>query len=156
MQPAFIRLVDNLRKQLEQSNWQGDYQEIPKWGEEVADETKARVLLLKAELEQATPEAAAEIEAALAQLPAPYPGYQLQLSQQDKQISVDIWDLCYQVCFCRYNSQTGTSHHADGSASSEVEIDRSLFDEKTGELDWNRLDEKTHELVNQVFLNLPD
>ena len=28
MQPAFIRVIDNLRKQLEQSSWKGTYQEI--------------------------------------------------------------------------------------------------------------------------------
>jgi hypothetical protein len=35
-----------------------------------------------------------------------------------------------------------------------VEVDTTLFDE-TGEVDWNRLDAKAIQIVDQVFANLP-
>jgi hypothetical protein len=35
-----------------------------------------------------------------------------------------------------------------------VEVDRSLFDE-FGDVDWNRLDDKTQRLVGQIFAGLP-
>jgi hypothetical protein len=107
MQPAFIRVVDNLRKQLDESEWQGTYQEIQ----------------------------------------SPYPGYLLCLTRRDRSVNVDIWDLCFQICFLEYNpSQT--------QESQAVEIDTSLIEE-TGDVDWQRLETKAQQLVKQIFANLP-
>ena len=106
MQPAFIRIIDNIRKQLDQSSWKGTYQDIK----------------------------------------TPYPGYQLCLSYQDHSVEVDIWDLCYQICFRNYQL-----HQIDNS---EVEIDTNLIDE-TGEVDWQLLETKAQQLVKQVFADLP-
>ncbi len=108
MQPAMIRIVDNLRKHLEQSDWEGTYQETH----------------------------------------FPYPGYQLNLSKGDRQEIVDIWELCYQLCFSNYHLT-----HAPQEMQ-EVEIDTSLIDEQ-GEVDWNRLDTKAQQITNQVFASLP-
>ncbi|MDF0553106.1 hypothetical protein [Kamptonema sp. UHCC 0994] len=108
MQPALIRLIDNIRKQLDESVWKGTYQEV--------------------------------------QLPVP--GYQLCLEHQGKEMCVDLWELCYQVCFSNY-----TPTHVK-SQSVEVEIDTSLIDE-TGNVDWNRLDEKATQLVDEIFAQLP-
>lgn len=108
MQPALIRVIDNIRKQLEESTWQGTYEEVQ----------------------------------------TPYPGYTLCLQHQDRQVTFDVWDLCYQVCFSNYRST-----HAE-MESVDVEIDTSLLDE-TGDVDWNQLDTKAKQLVQEVFANLP-
>lgn len=108
MQPALIRLIDNIRKQLDESVWKGTYQEV--------------------------------------QLPVP--GYQLCLEHQDQKMCVDLWELCYQVCFSNY-----TLTHVENQ-SVEVEIDTSLIEE-TGNVDWNRLEAKASQLVQEMFAQLP-
>ncbi|MBV8882718.1 MAG: hypothetical protein JO235_01775 [Chroococcidiopsidaceae cyanobacterium CP_BM_RX_35] len=91
----------------------------------------------------------AEIKQALAQLPTPHPGYHLCLQRQGlPQTNVDLWELCYQVCFHNYSSSLAHS------ATWEVQIDTSLIDE-SGDVDWQRLDAKAGELVEQVFASLP-
>ncbi|NJK75838.1 MAG: hypothetical protein HC786_29895 [Richelia sp. CSU_2_1] len=109
MQPALIRVLDNIRKQLDESIWNGTYHEKQ----------------------------------------TPFPGYQLLLEHGDKQRYVDIWELCYQVCFINYNPT-----HSE-MESREVEIDTSLIEEDTGDVDWNRLDAKASELIQAIFDSLP-
>ncbi|MGH2414573.1 MAG: hypothetical protein ACRDEA_12995 [Microcystaceae cyanobacterium] len=114
MQPAFIRIIDNIRKQLDESTWQGTYQEVQ----------------------------------------TPYPGYLLCLTNQERSVEVDVWNLCFQVCFRDYNlQQTEVSDNGE-NAVQEVEIDTSLIDE-TGDVDWQRLETKAQQLVRQTFANLP-
>lgn len=105
MQPAFIRILDNIRKQLEESDWQGTFQEIQ----------------------------------------TPYPGYLLSLTRQDRSIDIDLWELCFEVCFLDYES--------DRTDNDEVDIDTSLIDE-TGDVDWQLLETKAQTTVNKVFANL--
>ena len=157
MQPAFIRLVDNLRKQLDEATtWRGTYEDVPIWPDGVSEDVKAQVLELQAQLKTATPTEAAAIESTLSDLPAPNPGYWLRLAQNDQQVRIDLWELCYRICFRDYDPATGTSRSRGfGQAQSQgVEVDRSLLDE-FGEVDWNRLDDKTQRLVAQVFAGLP-
>jgi hypothetical protein len=146
MQPAFIRVIDNLRKQVEQSTWQSSYRDAPVWAENTPEDIKASVAQLQEQLKTASPEQAAEIQQALSQLPSPYPGYELCLKQNDRQVTIDLWELCYQICF---------SNQTDQPTDQAVEVDTSLIDE-TGEVDWNRLDDKTKTLVEQIFENLPN
>ncbi|MEL7035701.1 MAG: hypothetical protein AAFO04_08820 [Cyanobacteria bacterium J06592_8] len=77
----------------------------------------------------------------------PYPGYRLDLKYNDQQVSVDIWELCYQVCFRNYQPS-----HAS-QESQEVEIDTSLIDE-TGDVDWTKLEQKTSMIIDNFFNNL--
>lgn len=154
MQPAFIRLIDNVRKQLDESTWTGSYEEIPVWSEGTSDAEKAQVVQLQERLKTAPAEEADEIERSLAQLPTPYPGYHLTLKQHDRQVSVDLWQLCYQICFQNYDADSGTAHASGQTETLPVEVDTSLFDE-TGEVDWNRLDEKTQQIVERIFAALP-
>jgi hypothetical protein len=107
MQPTFIRVIDNLRKELDNSVWRGSYKELD----------------------------------------APYPKYILCLTYGTDTVKVDIWELCFQVCFTNYLPSSGESQ--------AVEVDQSLFDEE-GALDWNRLESKTQQLVRKVFANLPN
>ncbi|HEY9864782.1 MAG TPA: hypothetical protein V6D21_11455 [Candidatus Obscuribacterales bacterium] len=109
MQPALIRLLDNISKQLDQSIWKGSYQEVQD----------------------------------------PVPGYRLELEHNGQQISVDIWELCYQICFQNYRP----THVA--AESLEVEIDMSLIDQEIGDVDWQNLENKTRKIIQDLFANLP-
>lgn len=108
MQPALIRILDQVRKQLEDTTWKATYKDVQ----------------------------------------TPLPGYQLCLEQQDTSVCVDLWELCFQVCFRDYNPT-----HSE-LESQEVEIDTRLIDE-TGDVDWQCLDTKAQHLVEQVFARLP-
>jgi len=107
MQPALIRIVDQVRKQLEDTTWKATYKDVQ----------------------------------------TPIPGYQLCLEKQDTSICVDLWELCFQVCFRNYKPV-----HSE-LESQEVEIDTTLIDE-TGDVDWQGLDTKAQQLVAQVFADL--
>ena len=107
MQPALIRIVDQVRKQLEDTTWKATYKDVQ----------------------------------------TPIPGYQLCLEKQDTSICVDLWELCFQVCFRNYKPV-----HSE-LESQEVEIDTTLIDE-TGDVDWQCLDTKAQQLVAQVFADL--
>lgn len=109
MQPALLRVVDNIRKQLEISNWKGTYEEIE----------------------------------------TPIPGHQLCLQRNDQQVTYNIWDLCFQVCFRDYHPAP------DESGSQEVEVDTRLIDEN-GEVDWQQLEDKTKNIIETLFANLPE
>ncbi len=156
MQPAFIRLIDNLRKQLEQSSWKGTYEDVPLWAEDVSDDIKLQVTQLRATLQTASAEDAIAIEAALAQLPTAHPGYHLHLEQADQRVTVDLWNLCYQICFKDYDAASGMTHALGETSSNQtVSIDTDLFEE-TGAVDWHRLDRKTQQVVEQIFGTLPE
>jgi hypothetical protein len=114
MQPTFIRVIDNVRKQLDTSDWQGSYKEITE----------------------------------------PLPGYHLCLTRQARSLEVDVWNLCYQVCFSNYHPAIIENFNENNFTSYEVEIDTRLIDE-TGEIDWHLLDSKAQQLVHDVFENLP-
>jgi hypothetical protein len=146
MQPAFIRLIDNLRKQLEETTWKGTYRDVLVWADGIPDDVKATVTQLQEQLKTAPPEQTAEIEQTLSHLPTPYPGYELHLEQNGQQVNVDLWELCYKICF-----QTEGAVLTDDRP---VAVDTSLIDE-TGEVDWNELDNKTKQLVSEIFENLP-
>ncbi|NEP42062.1 MAG: hypothetical protein F6K25_27805 [Okeania sp. SIO2G4] len=108
MQPAFIRLLDHIRKKLDNSVWQGDYQEVEK----------------------------------------PIPGYRLDLEYQDQKVSIDIWELCYQVCFSNYHF----THSSEQIV--EVEVDTSLLNDE-GNVNWEHLDEKALRVVENMMADLP-
>ncbi len=114
MQPALLRVVDNIRKELESSTWKGTYKEVTK----------------------------------------PIPGYHLCLTRRDRQIEIDIWELCYQVCFREYHP----IHHifsGDDESNYEVEVDTRLLDD-FGEVDWQLLESKAQQSVRKVFESLPN
>ncbi len=113
MQPSLIRVLDNIRKQLETSSWQGSYQEITH----------------------------------------PVPGYILCLTKGEGKIEIDIWQLCYQVCFQDYHF---TPNHIFSSADArtcEVDIDDRLLDD-TGDIDWQLIEAKAQKVVRDIFENL--
>ncbi len=144
MQPTFIRVIDNVRKLLDKSSWKGTYHDVLTWAAGTSDETKAIVTQMVQELETATPEQAEQIRETLAKLPTPHPGYHLCLQRQEQQVNVDLWELCYKVCFVNYTL-----------SDDPVDVDTSLLDE-TGDVEWNFLDKKAKLVVGEMFASLPD
>ena len=147
MQPVFIRLIDNIRKQLDESKWIGTYQNIQHWPEGTSPETQNRVMHLQYKLAKAAPDDVSEIQQELAQLPHPIPGYELCLQQGDRHITVDLWEVCYQICFRNYSS-IQQEHQVP------ADIDTHLIDD-SGNVDWNQLDEKAQRIVGNIFATLP-
>lgn len=109
MQPAYIRVVDNLRKAIEDSSWRESYQEVQ----------------------------------------TPLPGYELSLSSEEKEIKINLWELCFEVCFQDY--QRGS---VPLDAALTVDVDTSLLTEDTGEVNWERLDEKAMGKVEKLLKKL--
>ncbi len=147
MQPAFIRVVDQIGKQLGQSDWTGVYETIETWPEGTTPETKAEVSQLQEQLEKATPEQTVALDQVLAQLPQPEIDYLLCLKKQDYQVEVNLWELCYQVCLSNYNP-------LEDQSVDEIQVDTQLID-VVGEVDWRLLDHKARQVVEQVFKQLP-
>lgn len=147
MQPAFIRVIDNIRKHLEQSSWHGTYEDVQVWPDDTPPETRQRVLKLQDKLADADPNEVGDIQRTLETLPQPFPGYELCLTQADHRIHVDLWDLCYHICFSNYGVD-------EGDRTTPVEVDQTLFDE-TGEVDWHQLDAKARDRIAAIFDQLP-
>lgn len=148
LQPALIRLVDNLRKRLEQTtDWQG--QDWPVWPDGTTEAQKQQVIELQQQLRQAKPDAAVELEHTLAQLPTPHPGYLLTSKHTGRQITIDLWQLQFQVCFRNYPDIDALQPERE----QHVEIDADLLD-VDGEVDWDALDIKAHQVVEQIFIDL--
>jgi hypothetical protein len=113
MQPAYIRLVDQIRQQTEENdqNIQVSYEEIT----------------------------------------TPYPSNLLCLQPKGSKaltglaLRVNIWDLCFQVCFLNYEPLP------DHQIEQLVAIDISLFNPDSQEIDWTKLDLKAQAAVRQVF-----
>ncbi|MDJ0511488.1 MAG: hypothetical protein QNJ64_19900 [Crocosphaera sp.] len=108
MQPSFIRVMDNLRKQLEKSNLVATYEEVQN----------------------------------------PFPGHQVILTHEEKSVTMSVWEICFKVCFLEYNFSSEDSTQD----SLMVDIDSELFKEK-GEIDWDKLEEKTQQTIKTIIEN---
>ncbi|MEL6129079.1 MAG: hypothetical protein AAFR30_04135 [Cyanobacteria bacterium J06628_4] len=141
MQPALIRIIDNIRKQLDVSDWQGTYRDDMRWPTETTADQKQQYLALQEMLETATPEEHDQIQATLSQMPSPEHLYTLCLKKQDQQQQeIDVWQLCYRLC------------NVEGSdPDSAIIIDTSLLDLEMGDVNWIALDQKAKRLVEDVF-----
>lgn len=124
IQPALLRLLDQIRKQLETSAWKGSYQTIELWPEGIDPTTTPPQVL-----------------------------YMLTLTHGERQQRVNMWELCYQICFCDYVPCLESEGIADFQVG-EVITDTSLFIGED-EIDWHRLDDKARRVVEQVFMKLP-
>jgi hypothetical protein len=138
LQPALIRVVDNLRKAMEASGWTGTYEEHLLWPEGSTPDQQEQVRQIAAQLEDADPETAQALQQQLSHLPIPFPGYELRVNQGEHTHSIDVWALCYQVCFTQYDPDQ------------PAEVDPRLLDE-VGDVDWLALDEKAQKLVQEAF-----
>ncbi len=136
MQPCLIRVIDNLRKHTETLDWHSEYVEHRLWPSHATPAQQQEFADLTAALQQASPEEALRLETALSQLPTPTPTYELRLTRQAQTASLDVWDLCFQVCFQNY------------LPNQPVSVDTTLLD-PDGDIDWITLDEKARMLVSR-------
>ena len=147
MQPALIRVIDNIRKQLDSTSWQGRYEEELIWPVGTTPEQQQDYQNLQKQLHGVPPAEHDRVAALISQLPQPSPLYTLRLTKQGyPDRTVDIWALCYQVCMA------GDSPF---SADIELSADDRLFDDE-GAVDWQQLDDKTQVLVAAIFEGLSE
>ena len=74
----------------------------------------------------------------------PYPGHQLLLTKDENVITIDIWQLCFQVCFLNYQEELIDNY---------IDIDTSLIAED-GEVNWLNIENKTKQIIQNMFTNL--
>jgi hypothetical protein len=154
MQPAFIRVIDRLRTTLEQSEWAGQYETLQAWPSEATPEIQAEVLDLMDRIEAAEDGDRPELEHRLEALPQPISVYLLHLSKAEQARTLNLWEMCYQVCLADYVPQLERPTFVDMPLE-EISPDLTLFDE-VGEVDWPRLDLKTAHVVQAAFESLED
>ena len=149
MQPILIRLIDHLRKALEEHHWRGEYVNQEIWPDSADSATRERRQALVQALETAEGEQTQALQGELDRLPSPYPGYVLKISAatdspeldgsaQDPFASFDLWELCYHICFTNYPQSRDQGESAM--------VDPQLIDEM-GDVEWNQVDEKTQHFV---------
>jgi hypothetical protein len=138
MQPCLIRIIDNLRKATENLDWQSEYTQAQHWPEGTTEVQQQQFAELAAQLDQADADTAPHIEQALRQLPSPTPIYHLRLTQGERVAMLDVWELCFRLCFVDYHP------------GQPVTVDAGLV-EADGEIDWITLDEKAKALVTQAL-----
>jgi hypothetical protein len=152
MQPTFIRVMDHLRRTLEQSDWKGQYETTYAWPEGTSPEAKAEVLWLYDQLEGAAKADQADIECQLEELPQPIPVYLLHLEKGQEQRTMNLWELCCQICVADYNAQIECTDFVEVDLDVALP-DSSLFD-ASGEVDWVRLDQKATGVIQSAFQSL--
>lgn len=135
IQPALIRLLDQLRKALESSAWQGRYETVEVWPDQPDGGAKSGDL-----------EAESSVQ--------PQVLYWLHLTRSPAELKINLWELCYQICFSHYEPDWHYPTVRDFQVG-EVEVDTTLF-EANGEVDWNSLDAKTEQIVRELFASLPE
>lgn len=132
VQPALIRLVDQLRQQLADSAWKSSYETVEVWpknhqqnqGNQESGDTEPQIL------------------------------YWLYLTPKDasepsQPIAINLWELCYQICFTDYTPVLDCPTIQDFQVG-DVAVDQTLFGDD-GEVDWNRLDIKAAAVVEAMF-----
>ena len=145
MQPALIRVIDNLRKQLDSSDWKGEYEETLIWPAATTDAQKQTYTELQQQLHGVPIEEHDRVADLMSELPQPAPLYSLKLTKpKAEEQMLDIWALCYQVCSTNYSV----------NLEAPLEADTDLLT-VSGEVDWRKLDDKTKTLIEEKFLSLP-
>lgn len=150
IQPALIRLLDQLRKALESSPWQGSYETVEVWpknGHSDGHSTDVSNIDISSTDESNIDESNTEAK------DQPQILYWLHLKRSPDELKINLWELCYQICFSHYEPDWQRVDIRDFQVG-EVDVDASLFD-GTGEVDWNRLDAKTERIVKALFAALP-
>ncbi|MGL5034049.1 MAG: hypothetical protein ACRC6M_09650 [Microcystaceae cyanobacterium] len=96
------------------------------------------------------------------EIETPYPGHRLCLSLGDHSFKIDLWQLCFQICFLNYHlpllsHQDSTEPIISLAREQELEVivDSTLFNEQ-GEVDWPNLEEKTQRIIQALVSSLPN
>ena len=81
----------------------------------------------------------------------PLPGHQLSLTHEDTSVTINIWDICFKVCFIDYQF----SSNQLSQDSIMVEIDNNLFNEDK-QINWQHLKTKTEKTIQTIINNFPE
>ena len=85
----------------------------------------------------------------------PIPGYHLNLSHNNQSVTVDIWQLCFKICFVNYTPSLLVDDKTTNAQDTEaVDVDTRLIDQ-VGEIDWQQLETKTKQQISHLFASLP-
>ncbi len=152
MQPALIRLIDQLGHYLTTSDWRGEYETQEYWPEQTSADLKQQVMTLRQQWESADPESKPGLEAQLFALPQPLVGYVLHLERGETKTHFNLWELCYQICFESYTPKLDWEGITDLPIE-QIQVDARLLNDQ-GEVDWNALDQKAAQVVTQAFQSL--
>lgn len=87
------------------------------------------------------------------EIQAPFPGHQLILENGDRLYRVNLWDLCFQVCFANYQPRPFVDNLPDHDRELWVEIDQTLFTEN--DINWTALDNKAQHCIQTMIDALP-
>jgi hypothetical protein len=152
MQPAFIRVIDHLRTTLEQSDWVGQYETLQAWPSDATPEIRVEVLYLMDQVEAVEEGDRAALEQQLEGLPQPISVYLLHLTKAEQARTLNLWEMCYQICLADYIPQLERPTFIDIPLE-EISPDCTLLDE-AGEVDWPCLDLKAAQVVKAAFESL--
>ena len=152
LQPALIRLIDQLRQQLAKSTWQWKYETLEVWPPEVSQSQRNRYAQLQDQLDTAQESEMEAIEAELAMMAMPIPVYQLEIWRDEAHQRVNMWELCYQICLCQYEPVFEAESLTSPSLA-EFPFDSKLLSE-TEEIDWVYLDQRAAQVVSRLLETL--
>ena len=153
MQPALIRLIDQLRQQFTEASIEWTYETTELWPKDVPQSTRQQYQEMTAALEIANDEDADKIYEVLETLPQPVPLYRLEIEQQQEKILMNMWELCYQICLQKYKPKLQRMQ-VEAPNLSGYKLDQSLW-ESSNDIDWEGLDRKAQKVVARMIQSLP-
>jgi hypothetical protein len=152
LQPALIRLIDQLRQQMTAASWSWSYDTVELWPDTVSSEVRSQYTTMLQALETASDEEAEMIQDVLETILHPVPLYRLDISLDGVDYQFNLWELCYQICLKEYvpnlSNMTVESPNLDKQT-----LDLDLY-ESSGEVDWARLNEKAKTVVSMLMIQL--
>lgn len=96
------------------------------------------------------------------EIETPYPGHRLYLTQQEQSFQIDLWQLCFHICFLNYplfllnyTKNIERIHSPVSELEIEVLVDPNLSNEQ-GEVNWHHLEVKTQRIIQGLFSSLPN
>ena len=151
MQPALIRLIDQLRQQLTAASIPWTYETTELWPEDVPQETRQQYDEMMQALDVANDDDADKIHAVLETLPQPVPLYRLEIEQNDEKTYINMWELCYQICLQKYKPQLQRMQ-VEAPNLSSYKLDKTLW-ESNHSIDWEALNQKAKKVVARLAQN---
>lgn len=152
LQPALIRLIDQLRQQLTAASWAWSYDTIELWPDEVPSEVRSQYTEMLQALETASDDDAEIIQDVLETLPQPVPLYRLDVTLEDTVYQINMWELCYQICLKKYVPNL-SNMTVQSPQLEKQRLDPELLD-SSGGIDWVVLNEKAKKVVESLMKQL--
>ena len=152
MQPALIRLIDQLRQQFSAESITWTYKTTEHWPEDVPDSTRRQYQEMMQALDVANEEDADKIHAVLETLAQPVPLYELEVELDNEKVHLNMWELCYQICLQKYRPNLQRMQ-VDAPNLSSYKLDKSLWESQSS-IDWEALNTKAQKVVKSLLKTL--